>query len=165
MGLVEDNNIKDLSIPDIAKERFRINGDNDKILELNTSDFNVITRLNEAYPKLKEYSNKIAELGDIEGDADSEETLAKMAEMLDDIDKMMKKEIDYIFDANVSEVCVGNQNIYDPKNGKFVWEHIIEAVGDLYQVSFTEELGKVKKRIEKHTNKYTKSKATKSKKK
>lgn len=167
MALVEQktDNIRDLNIPDIERERFRINGDNDKILELNTSDFNVITRLNEAYPKLLEYSDKISELGEVEGDVDKKETLAKMSDILEDIDKSMKKEIDYIFDANVSEVCLGNRNAYDPRNGKFVWEHVIEAIGDLYKVSFTKELEKIRKRIDKHTAKYTKAKATKSKKK
>lgn len=164
MALIENENeqIQDLVIPGIAKKRFRINGDNSKILELNTSDMNIIQRLTEGYQDLKELASKVAEVKipeDVE-DADEEEQLKAaqtVAEQLKDLNEQMGERLDFIFDSNVSEVCAGNANLYDPLNGKFRWEHIIDSLGDLYGKTFKNEFQAMSKRVEKHTSKYIKS--------
>ena len=42
----------DLSVT--KKKKIRINGDNNKIIELNTSDLNILERLSKQYPVLQE---------------------------------------------------------------------------------------------------------------
>lgn len=151
---IVDNNIVDISIPSIQKQRFRINGDSTKILELNTSDANVVTRLEKGYKKLLELANKVADLSDDTEEDSTEEALAKLSDKLGDLDKQMREQLDYIFDSNVSEVCVGNGSMYSPKDGQFYFEHIIESIGKLYENSFNQEFRLMKKRMEKHTSKY-----------
>ncbi len=155
MALIE-NEVQDLVIPELDRKKFRINGDNNRILELNTSDVNIVSRLNKGYTELLSLAEAVKEL-DLEDEGTTEEQMEKMSEQLSEIDKKMREQLDYIFDTNVSEVCAGNASMYDPLNGKFRWEHIIESIGNLYGEAFKREFANMTKRVQKHTGKYTKS--------
>lgn len=167
MALVEDNVTKDEDIVDIdlspiRKKKFRINGDRDKTLELNTSDMNIIPRLEESYPKLLELvddaSAKLTDSisVDTDGEDDEEVDLAPIADTLRSIDNEMRKWVDYIFDANVSDVCVENGSMYDIFNGKFRFEYIIDVISGLYEENLKKEFNNMSNRIKKHTGKYKK---------
>lgn len=146
-----NKDIVDINIAGVQRTRFRINGDNNSIIELNTSDIGAVFRLEEAYPKLHEQLKKIAEL-----DSSDEGFNAAMKEA----DKAMREQIDYIFDYPVSEVCAKYGTMYDPFNGSFRFEHIIDSLTKLYETTLNAEYKKMNARIQKHTDKYTK--ATKS---
>ena len=158
--------ILDLSV--LRKQRIQIDlGDSkEHILEINTTDMNVVTRLSDGYDKLIELDTAVAELGkvseDIE-DTDSDDTvrakLKSYADSLKDIDSKMRNTIDYIFDTNASEVCCPNGSMYDPIAGKLRYEHIIDALMTLYTDTLTAEMQKTKARIKSHTAKYTKKKS------
>ena len=155
---ITEPEITDVNLGFVEKKKFRINGDNDRVLELNVSDMNIASRLSEVYPKLlafvddvKNQTNKaLADTGD-----DSEQ-LAEMAKFLTDIDAKMRELIDYVFDSNVSEVCAPTGNMFDPVNGEYRYEHIINVVANLYTNGLNKELDAIKKKAAKHTSKYTK---------
>ena len=65
-----DDNVVDLDLSVIRKKRFRVDGDNNRILELNTSDVGIVSRLNEVYPKLQKLAQDAAGLIDSENDED-----------------------------------------------------------------------------------------------
>lgn len=144
-----NNNIVDIDLSATRKKRVRINGDDNAILELNTSDMNIVNRLNVALPKLNELQDKA-----FSTDGDDEDTFAKLAE----VDTEMRKYIDYIFNANVSEVTASDGSMYDMFNGVFRFEYIIEALLKLYEDNIQAETDAVQKRFEKHTAKYSKGK-------
>lgn len=153
--------VQDLNLSAIRKKRFRIDGDNNRILELNVSDLNVLSRLRDTYPKLVKLSNEAAtNLPDVdestEGDLIESEAFNKTIDTLKDIDKKMREYMDYIFDANVSEVCVQNGSMYDPFNGKLRFEHILDILTNLYETNLNAEFEKLSSRVKKHTAKYTK---------
>lgn len=166
MGLTSSNDVQDLDLSAIRKKRFRIDGDNNRILELNTSDMNIIVRLRDNYPKLTELANKVAELKySDETESESEElTDAELQELFDfstkfeSIDNEMRNIIDRIFDSNVSEVCAPSGSMYDLLNGQFRFEHIIDRLTKLYETNISDEYKKMDQRIRKHTDKYTKKK-------
>lgn len=154
--LVDKNDdIIDIELPQIKKARFRINGDSNKILELNTSDMGIVKRLNEVYPKLQALSKKVTTFDEKELTDNSDEALAQFANKLDEIDKDMKKLIDELFQANVSEVCCDDGTMYDLYGGMMRFEHIISTLSNLYENNFNEEFKRVRARIQKHTSKYT----------
>lgn len=157
MALI-DNEILDISLEPVRKKRFRIDGDNDRILELNTSDVNIITRLNELYPKLEDLAQEAVKKLDIDENGDGITIIAEMSEALTEIDNEMRNLVDDLFDANVSEVCCPHGSMYDPFNGQFRFEHIIGTLADLYTNNFNKEVEKINKRVQKHTDKYTKKK-------
>lgn len=155
MGLTENKKVDgviDLNIDGIKKTKFRINGNNNAILELNLSDLSIAERLETGYKNLQKELEGISKLPE---DADITAELKKA-------DQAMRKELDYIFDSNVSEVCGSGGSMYDMKNGEFRFESILNALTNLYSEALNEEYQKMKTRIQQHTDKYVKTKSGKS---
>lgn len=163
MGLLEDKDmvnvpavnepeVQDIDLSITRKKRFRIDGDNNRILELNTVDMGIIKRLEELTPKLEALQSKAV----MEQVDDSDDDFSKVAEVLKTIDTEMREIMDELFDANVSEVCAPDGSMFDPFNGKFRFEHIIDRLMPLYEKGITDEYKKMSKRVNKHTDKYTK---------
>lgn len=153
--------VTDISLSSIRKKRFRIDEDNNRILELNTSDLNILARLKEAYPKLvKLAETAFTNLPEVDGSAEdydfmTDEATSEVIEKLKEADKDMRSLMDYIFNSNVSEMCAPDGSMYDPINGKFRFEHIIDTLAVLYETDVSGELNKISARVKKHTDKYT----------
>ena len=148
----------DLSVT--KKKKFRFNKDDSRILELNTSDLNLLSRVSETYPKLQALQDKASKLMDgIEVDETNEElTMASattMAERLRNIDNEMRGYLDYMFNANVSEITAPDGSMYDPFQGSFRYEYIINLLITQYETNLRTEFGKMEKQLKKHTEKYT----------
>lgn len=152
----ETKDIIDLNIDGVKKQRFRINGDPNSIIELDLSDLKIIDRLEDGLQKLETEMRKIAE---VKPEDDN------FSEVLNEADTRMREYIDYIFDYPVSAVCARYGTMYDPKDGMFRYEHIIDALTKLYQNNINDEYKKFQARIKKHTDKYTNSPASLSLKK
>lgn len=148
----------DIDLSTIRKKRFRINGDNNTILELNTSDMSIVSRLDKLYPKLQQLSQDAAvqKLNMEEFNDDS--SIKELSDVLKRIDMAMRDIVDEIFDSNVSEVCVPEGSMFDPFNGEFRFEHIIDVLSKLYENNFNAEFKKMSARLKKKTSKYTKGK-------
>ena len=101
-------NIQNIDLSVFRKKRFTIDNDENRILELDTSDLNIVKRINEFYPKLKQLEEKIQNIPDF-----NEDQIVDVAEFLDDIDKEMRIAVDTIFDSNVCEVCVPSGSMVD----------------------------------------------------
>lgn len=159
---VKEESVIDVDLSPIRKKRFRINGDDEKILELNVSDLNIFVRLNDAYPKLDKLAHDaIEKLPDEDADVTDLESTNEIAKTLTEIDSEMRNLLDYIFDAPVSEVCASEGSMYDPFGGKLRYEHILETLSALYENNLNAEVKKMTQRVNKHTAKYTKSRAKK----
>ena len=157
MPSTANNDIIDVDLSIVKKKKFRINGDNSKILELNVSDMGIVSRLDETYSKLMDLQDKVASLADINEEANDREILSSTAKKLNEIDEEMRDLLDYIFQSNVSEICGSEGSMYDPIEGTFRYEHIISTLTKLYENNLNSEFAKIKKNISKHTAKYTKS--------
>lgn len=161
MALVEgkdfdEQGIVDLDLNPIRRQRIRINGDKDRILELDTTDMGIITRLNEFYPKLTALETEYGSL-DVQFDESgniTEESFEAVGRAISDIDTRMREYIDGIFNSNVSEVCAPTGNMFDPINGSFRFEYIIDALATLCSDEISKNLKKRKENITKHTAKY-----------
>lgn len=155
MSLVNnEEEIIDLQLDGVKKKKFRINGDSTKILELNTSDVGIVSRLSKLYPELQKLAEESMTFSQEELEDNSEEGLHKFADKLDVIDSKMSKLIDELFNANVSETCKDGGSMYDLFDGMFRFEHIINTLSNLYEQSFESDFSKMRQRIDKHTGKY-----------
>ena len=153
------DDIQDIDISAIKKKRFRINGDNNKILELNTSDLNIATRMETAYNRLVALMDDVGKVLSSLPEEDAELSESKEFEInnqLKKIDAEMRQELDYIFDAPVSEVCSDGGSMYDPFDGMFRFEHIMDAISKLYETNINSEFNAMRKRVSAKTSKYTK---------
>ena len=151
--LPKEENIIDIDMEGVKKQKFRINGGG--ILELDTSDINIINRLKEVYPKLNKLANEATLKVDIDDSTSVEEQLDSMGDALKEIDDKMREYVDYIFDSNVSEICAPHGSMYAPHGGKFRFEHITETLGKLYGDKIDAEAKLLSKRLREHTDKYT----------
>lgn len=150
------NDIVDINLSAIRKKRFRIDGDDNRILELNTSDLGVLSRIKEAYPKLQELNERaIQDWPKGEADHVGDEDYEAVVNVLKDIDTEMRQLIDYIFNSNVSEVCAPDGTMYDPIDGQFRFEHIINCLVALYENNIDLEVKQISNRVRKYTDKYT----------
>lgn len=149
--------VTDIDLGFVEKKKFRINGDFNRMLELNVSDLNITQRLKVDYPKLKsllaEAQDKITNLPE---DEDSEKVLGEFADTLTDIDNKMRTLIDHIFDTNASEVCAPTGNMFDPVGGQWRFERIIDKLTTLYTNGLNAEFNQIKNRVESKTSKYIK---------
>lgn len=156
------NDVIDLDLSVTKKKKFRFDKDDSRILELNVSDMGIISRISEAYPKLQAQQEKASKIMEgISVDEDSTEIsdgIKTMSERLKDIDKEMRELIDYMFNANVSEVVAPDGSMYDPFEGRFRFEHIITLLMKQYEDNLQTEFSKMEKQLNKHTAKYTKGK-------
>lgn len=146
--VVNEADIVDVDLSEIRKKRFRINGDNNKILELNVSDLNIVSRIQEAYPKLDAIQAKVLKYAENKSD-DPE----KDAKMLKEFDDDMRELIDYIFNANVSEICADDGSMYDPMGGMFRYEYIMDKITALYETNLNNEFKRMKARVNKYAKK------------
>lgn len=153
--------IIDLNLDIVRKKRFRIDNDDNRILELNTSDLNILARLKETYPKLVNLANSaFKDLPEVDSTAENynfltDEATSNVIDTLKKCDAEMRELVDYIFDANVSELCVPDGSMYDPINGALRFEHIIDKLASLYESNISSEMDAISKRVKKHTDKYT----------
>lgn len=143
-------NVVDIDLSPIRKKKIRIDGDDSRILELNTSDLGILGRLKESESSITQFTkDAMKQLPDDFEELDSAISLFK------DADANMRKTIDYIFDAPVSKLCAPSGTMFDPINGKFRYEYIMETLSPLYEADLTSEVEKVNLRVKKYTEKYT----------
>lgn len=148
----------DIDLSVTRKKRFRIDGDNNRYLELNTSDMSIITRLDNLYPRLQKLSQDAAIKQLDKEEADSEKEVSKISQALIKIDVEMRQILDEIFDSNVSEMCAPAGSMFDPFNGTFRFEHIIDVISKLYENNLNSEFKKMSAKMKKRTDKYTRVK-------
>lgn len=157
--LTNDKEFMDIDLSVTAKQRFRIDGDNNRILELNTSDMGIISRLNDTLPKLNALAEKASEIKAdeiVDEDTMSAEQLNNIANTIKEMDEQLREYMDYIFDSNVSEVCAPSGTMYDIFDGQFRYLHILDKLTKLYEDNIESEYSKVKQRMAMHTDKYIK---------
>ena len=145
------NNVIDLSLS--IKQKIRIDNDDSRVIELNTSDMGIIERINGLADKMVELSNKFVTT---KFDDDLEERVNNdtLADEIKTIDSEMRKIIDDLFQSPISDVCVPNGTMFDMFNGEFMYEILIQKLLTLYADNINAETEKTMNRIHKHTNKY-----------
>lgn len=152
--VLQEDNIIDIDLSPIQKKSFRIDGDNNRVIKLNTSDLNIASRFEKAYPKLLEFTTKANDkLEELKNN--DEDNSAETLEILSNIDSEIRNLVDYIFDEKVADKAVPNGSMYDPFNGKFAFEYVIDKLSGLYETNFKQEVSLMQKRMKKHTSKYT----------
>lgn len=149
---VREDNIVDLNLDGVKKTQFRINGDNSKILELNIADMGIMSRLDEVYDDLRQMAK---EATSTEVHDTDEETIREVSKQIMELDAKMREKMDYLFQAPVSKVCASSGTMFDPVEGKFRFEYIIEHLSNLYANNFKKEFDAMEKNISKRTAKYT----------
>ena len=124
---------------------YTINGDESKVIYINTSDLGIPKRAKQAEKELKKIADKCA---NIEDSLSIDESI----ELLDKFDGQVKKIIDYIFNADVSDVVFGRTNSLSMVDGKPVFQNFLDAIIPEIVKDTDKEYKKSQKNITKYTS-------------
>ena len=144
----------DLDLSATRKKRIRIDGDDNRIIELNTSDLDIIERLNNLTSRIDSLSTKYAELRFDDNLEEKEDNTADFEKALHTIDSEMRDIVDELFQSKVSDVCAPDGTMWDMFNGYFRYEIIMEKLINLYADNIQKEAEKTMARLHKYTDKY-----------
>lgn len=153
MGRKKESNVIDINLNVVEKQQIRINGDDNRVIELDTGDLTILNRLREVYPRLNELGIKGFEIDDTD-DSTTIEAVDNIITSLKGIDKEMRDIINYIFDGDIADTCLPTGAMYNMRNGEFVFELILDALFKLYSDNIQVEFDKMSDRMKRHTNKY-----------
>jgi hypothetical protein len=161
--ITTNEDVIDLDLSVTKKKRFRLDKDDNRIIELNTSDVNIIARLSDSIPKLRELQEEAGKISqestiettDEESLDNAEQQLSMVADTLRSVDRKMRDLIDFIFDSEVSDVAAPDGSMYDVFNGSYRYEHILTLLMNQYESNMKAEYAKINKQLQTHTDKYT----------
>ena len=135
------------------RKRFTIDGDENRVLEINPSDMGIFARLSEfdeqVTAAMEKFSNEQAEVT-----TDEDFDIVKLGKLITELDHFIREKMDWLFDTNVSEVMAPHGTMLDPINGEFRFQYLNEVLSDLFDKQFTKELKIRNDTIRKHTKKY-----------
>lgn len=160
------DNVISLDLSETKRTKVWVNDDCTKVLELNLTDLNVMSRARDAMSKLDELQAEANELAsaDVPSEIETEEDEKKVDFAIDkfkSIDSKMRDLVDSIFDFPVSDVCCDGGSMYDPIKGQYRYEYIIDRIMVLYGDEWEKESKLRKEKMQSHTAKYTKSRKRK----
>ena len=147
------NQVVDFDLSFVPKKRIRIDGDDNRVIELNTSDIGIIERIDKLANKMDELSKQYIDKkfdDNLDERAETEELISGIK----GLDSQMRVIIDDLFQSPISDVCVQNGTMFDMVNGQFTYEIVIEKLLTLYSDNIEKETKNTLDRIRKHTNKY-----------
>lgn len=150
-----------------TREQFFVDGDENRVIELDINDVNIVNRLSDAIPKMKELDKrwnalmeKSEQLNE-SGEELSEDTLSDTVAFADEfkaIEKEIRAFLDEAFDSpGMADTILGSSSAFSPVNGKFKYEQIIDVLSTLYEDKLTAEIKKFNRdKVRSKTQRYIK---------
>lgn len=126
-----------------------INNDEDRVIRIDLSDFGMIERLNESYKKINEFQNSHKDIK-INPDGTAEDKLNESAEILKAFNALVREQIDYILDSNVSDIVFGNKNPLSTVKGVPLYERFLNALRPYIEKIAKREKEESDKRVQKY---------------
>lgn len=140
--------MKNISIDD-GREAITINGDPERVIYIQTSDFNIQMR---AVQARRNINALLTELDGVNPQNEEE-----CADALESVDKKIREQINYIFNYDVSAPVFGLCSpLMSLKNGKIYVEAFLDAIAPEIKKAAEKAAKASEKRIAKHSGKYDK---------
>jgi len=136
---------------DDGYKEFMINDDPNKIIRFDPADFGIIERFNTAMKNIEKASETIKNDIDINPQGEPLSELEEAAEAVAKVNKLIKDQIDYIFDSPVSDMVFGNKSPLALVKGVPLFERFIMAAKEVIEKEVKKEMEASQKRIEKYT--------------
>ena len=106
-------------------KRYEIEDENGELLgviSINVSDFNIIDRIAQSEKKIMQIASGVQEK------VKNMQTIEEKGKAMADADAEIKKELDYMFDSNVSEIVFGNKSCLSVCGGQLLITNFIEGI-------------------------------------
>ncbi len=141
-----------------TKRKYAIDGDESKILEIDLQDMAIMSRIKPAMERINRIKSNWQDLQDIDPENMSDEETEKLEAAYDKSEREIREAIDYLFDANVCEVLLGDMSAFTPVDGRLKYDIVISALSEQYESRIKKEMskfdvGKVNKKVQKFIGK------------
>ena len=123
-----------------------INNDKNRVIRINPTDINFITRYNETVKKLDELNEKYANI------KEDDLSLEEQSKIISEIDNQAKEYLDYIVGSPVSEIVFGTASCLSLSGGQTVLENFLESYVGFMAPTIKEEYKKSRQRVNKYTS-------------
>lgn len=135
---------------DEGYKTYEINGDPERVIRIDTSDYGLMERFRQAEKNLNTIARKYKSLIFAPNGSPEDKTEAAITAMTE-FDREIKQEIDRIFNSSVSEVVFGNASSLSTRNGVPLYERFMNAVIPIIKTDLEAEEKKSEKRIRKYS--------------
>lgn len=125
---------------------FTINGDENAVIRVKTTDFSLPKRLTELRQKIR------ANVSELEKIKENEQDVEKIMNLLDEADRKTKRDIDETFGSNVSAVVFGISNCLSFSDGMPVALNFLNAIIPEITSDVEKEQKKAQQKISKYTD-------------
>lgn len=130
---------------DTGVNEYLINGDESKVIRIDTTDFALFDRAKKASEIIDKLSNDYRN-ADVKTDEQANEIFVKA-------DKDIREQINYIFGYDVSTVVFGITNCVSvTKSGHMLFENFLNAVIPVIKEDMQEAMKKQNERVNKYTS-------------
>jgi len=136
---------------DDGYKEFMINDDPNKVIRFDPTDFAIIERFNNAMKNIEKATENLENDVNIDSKGEPLSELEEAAEAVAKVNKLIKEQIDYIFDSPVSEMVFGNKSPLALVKGVPLFERFIMAAKEVIEKEVKKEMEASQKRIEKYT--------------
>lgn len=136
-----------------TRKTIRIDGDDNRIIKLNTADMGIIERIQQLSERMSELAKEFVSVK-YDENLDEKESTDELVNQINKIDGEMRSIIDDLFQSPICDVCVPDGTMFDIHNGEFMYEILIDRLLTLYADTIQDETQKVITRMRKHTDKY-----------
>lgn len=136
---------------------FSINGDESRVIRFNPDDPNILVRAEEAQKRISEKQGLLTTVK-LRPDGSPVSNSEAASEALREFDEMIRKEINYVFNADVYDTVFAGQSplciVGEEKD--FLFEAFLKAAMPIIEEGIAEFNAKGMDRIEKYTKEYMK---------
>ena len=130
---------------DVGYKEYSINGDESRILRIKMTDYEIFDRFTKGMKQIdkiaKEYENSTAN------------TFDEANNLFVSVDRKIRKQIDFIFDGDVSDIIFGNTNCISIAGGKPVFQNFLEAILPSIKKDIGVEQQEIAEKVHKYTSK------------
>lgn len=133
---------------------YTINGDPNKVIRIDTADYDLITRADTARKNIEQAVKKYDNIKinpDGSANCSDEEAIAAVT----DLSNVIREQMNYIFNADVSSTVFGNASPLSTRKGIPLYERFFNAVIPIIEKDLSEENKQAQKRISKYTQQAT----------
>ena len=165
-----------LNIGVSTRQKFSIDDDENRIIELDTKDVGIADRFARAIKRMESLEEKwvklrqSAELAEKAAasiqenidniNAEDFDTISQFSDSYREVDREMRDILDEIFDCpGMCDTILGNTCTFSIVNGHYKYEQIMDVLIGVYEAEIKSEVGKLNRaRIADKTQKYTRKK-------
>lgn len=128
---------------DDGYKSYTLNNDENKVIRINTTDMSILKRLNTARKNIQKISDELSKINEDKMSVDD------IINRLDDCDKKIRAEINYIFGSDVATLVFGITNCASMSGGQPLFMRFINGVIPVIENDIKSEQGK---KIAKYTS-------------